>query len=79
MKQHEKINGKLASATTRGNEKKKLTQKQVSARLGIAQSTLAAWMGGRNKPGITEFEQLAAAIDEDVVWLIWEMKRENGR
>ena len=52
-------------------KEKRLTQKQVSARIGIAQSTLAAWIGGRNKPGIAEFEQLAAAIDEDVVWLIW--------
>lgn len=50
---------------------KGLTQKGVADLVGVSQSTLAAWLADRNKPGVAEFEKLAAAINEDVVWLIW--------
>lgn len=57
-----------ARATMR---KKELTQRDVAEKMHRAQSTLACWLNGRNKPNLDDIDQLAAALGVDAAWLAY--------
>src|SRR5690349_6355152 len=48
-----------------------LSQRELSGRMQIPQSTYAAYEAGQNEPDLNRFQQIAAELEVAVEWLVF--------